>query len=261
MCSEPNRWGTLDTFSSAIDLADVLDELLTRLLQLYTQSTSRTIERGPRCRTDYCARWFSKLIKVTLLCLQMYYYITFISSLIQFLREIIDPGSSYSDIIRCRPPTPPRLQRSLRRRRRPPREASPFRFYHSLQTPSPSPIDRLPLQERAHGPQVPFMSQKVRLLRAFTPELDGVAQCVHGLAVAADEGTAEVNVGNVVDLGLQVGDLANIVGDGVEEGAGDVGAGECGGGGFLPGGSGRILRKCRCWRWRLCRCGRVVGGG
>ena len=74
------------------------------------------------------------------------------------------------------------------------------------------------------------MSKEICLLRPFTPELDGVAQRVHGLAVAADEGAAEVDVRDVVDLGLQVGDLPDVVGDGVEEGAGDVGAGEGGGG-------------------------------
>lgn len=37
------------------------------------------------------------------------------------------------------------------------------------------------------------MSQEVRLLLPVTPELDGVAQGVHGLAMAADEGAAKVD--------------------------------------------------------------------
>lgn len=70
------------------------------------------------------------------------------------------------------------------------------------------------------------MAEEVGLLGAFAPKLDGVAEGVHGLDVAADEGAAKVDVGEVVNLRLEESDLANVVGDGVEKGSRDVVAGE-----------------------------------
>jgi hypothetical protein len=55
------------------------------------------------------------------------------------------------------------------------------------------------------------MPQEKRLLAPFTPEIDGVRQCVDGLLVAAYERAAEVDALQVVFFGLQVGDLANVV--------------------------------------------------
>lgn len=80
-----------------------------------------------------------------------------------------------------------------------------------------SPVPGLPLEERPDGAEVALVAQEVSLLGAFTPELDGVAEGVHGLGVAADEAAAEVNVGEVVDLALEEGDLADVVTNGVEE--------------------------------------------
>jgi hypothetical protein len=53
--------------------------------------------------------------------------------------------------------------------------------------------------------------QKIGFFQTFGPELDGVAEGVHGLAVAADEGSTKVDVFEVVLFGLEVGDLADIV--------------------------------------------------
>lgn len=50
VCSKVCGRGASGRFSSAIDLVDVLDELLTQLLRPYMQSTSRTIERVSRHR-------------------------------------------------------------------------------------------------------------------------------------------------------------------------------------------------------------------
>jgi hypothetical protein len=55
------------------------------------------------------------------------------------------------------------------------------------------------------------VSEEERLLAPFTPEIDGVRQCVNGLLVAADERAAEVDAFQVVFFGLQVGDLADVV--------------------------------------------------
>src|SRR5262249_19582200 len=57
-----------------------------------------------------------------------------------------------------------------------------------------APITGLAAEEGTDGAQVAFMAQEVGLLGAGRPELDGVAQRVHGLRVAPDEGAAKVNV-------------------------------------------------------------------
>lgn len=69
----------------------------------------------------------------------------------------------------------------------------------------------LALQKRAHGPEIPFVAQEVGLLFAVGPEPDGVGERVHGLVVASDERAAEVDVFEFVFLGLEVGDLADVV--------------------------------------------------
>lgn len=84
-----------------------------------------------------------------------------------------------------------------------------------LEAAAAPPVPRLALQERAHGSQVALMPQEVRLLRALGPELDCVGQRVHGLRVAPDEAAAKVDVGEAVDLALQEGELADVVGNGV----------------------------------------------
>lgn len=55
------------------------------------------------------------------------------------------------------------------------------------------------------------MSQKVRLLRAFTPELDGVGKRMYRLSVTADEAAAKVDMLEIVFFGLQVCDLTDVV--------------------------------------------------
>lgn len=63
------------------------------------------------------------------------------------------------------------------------------------------------------------MTQKVRSLLTLRPELDGVGERVHGLAVAADEGAAEVDIFETMLFRLQIRDLANVIAD---EGMGDL---------------------------------------
>ena len=81
----------------------------------------------------------------------------------------------------------------------------------------PTPIPRLTPQKGTDGAEVALMPEKVGLFGALAPKLDGVAQGVHGLRVPADKRAPKVYVRQVVDLRLQVGDLANIVGDRVKE--------------------------------------------
>lgn len=80
-----------------------------------------------------------------------------------------------------------------------------------LDASSSAPVLGLPLEERAHGPEIALVPQKVGLLLAVGPEADGVGERVHGLVVAADEGAAKVDVLDLVLFGLEVGDLANVV--------------------------------------------------
>ena len=78
----------------------------------------------------------------------------------------------------------------------------------------PPPIPGLPLEERAHGPQVSLVAEEIGFLGALGPEIDGVGEGLDGLAVAADEGAAEVDVGEGVLFALEVGDLADVVAGG-----------------------------------------------
>lgn len=75
----------------------------------------------------------------------------------------------------------------------------------------PSPILRLPFKECTHRAEITFMPQEVGLLFAFRPEVDGVGKSLDGLAVAADEGAAEVDVLEVVLFALEIGDLTDVV--------------------------------------------------
>lgn len=75
----------------------------------------------------------------------------------------------------------------------------------------PPPVLRLPLEERTHGTQVTLMAEEIGLLLALGPEVDGIGKSLDGLAVAADERTAEVDVFEVVLFALEVGDLADVV--------------------------------------------------
>ena len=66
----------------------------------------------------------------------------------------------------------------------------------------PTPVARLPFQECAYCAQVAFMSEKIRLLFPLGPELDGVGQGVDCLAMAANKGAAEIDVFEIMLLGL-----------------------------------------------------------
>ena len=55
------------------------------------------------------------------------------------------------------------------------------------------------------------MTEKIGLLAAFGPELDGVGQGVDRLAVAADKRAAKVYMLEVVFFRLKIGDLTDVV--------------------------------------------------
>lgn len=76
---------------------------------------------------------------------------------------------------------------------------------------SATPIWWLALEKCPNGAEIPFVAQEVGLLLAARPVLDGVAERVHGLCMAADEGPAKVDLREVVLAGLQVRDLADVV--------------------------------------------------
>lgn len=98
----------------------------------------------------------------------------------------------------------------------------------------PPPISRLPLEKGTDGAQIALVAQKIGALVAAGPEFDGVGERVHRLAVAADEGAAEVDVRQRVLFRLEVGDLSDVVA--VAEGLA-LGGREGEGGGERRGGS------------------------
>lgn len=75
----------------------------------------------------------------------------------------------------------------------------------------PPPVLRLPLEKRTHGTQVTLMAEEIGLLLALGPEVDGIGKSLDGLAVATDEGAAEIDVFEVVLFALEVGDLTDVV--------------------------------------------------
>ena len=76
---------------------------------------------------------------------------------------------------------------------------------------SSAPIPGLSLQESTHSAKVSFMSQKISLFGSFRPELDCVGQRVHRLMMTPNETSAKIDVLEVVLLGLQIRDLADVV--------------------------------------------------
>ena len=84
-------------------------------------------------------------------------------------------------------------------------------YWIFLKAVSPPPILGLPLEERTHRAQVSFMAKEISLLFSLGPKVDGIREGLDGLAVAADEGAAEVDAFEVVLLALKVGDLTDIV--------------------------------------------------
>lgn len=55
------------------------------------------------------------------------------------------------------------------------------------------------------------MAEEIRFLGTMGPEPDGEGQGTHGLAVAVDEGAAEIDAFQAVLFGLERGDLADVV--------------------------------------------------
>ncbi len=80
-----------------------------------------------------------------------------------------------------------------------------------LYTATPTPIHWSPLQKRSDSTEIAFMAEKVRLLCAFAPELDGERQSVDCLLVAADKRATEVDALEIVLLGLQIRNLSDVV--------------------------------------------------
>ena len=76
---------------------------------------------------------------------------------------------------------------------------------------SSAPIPGLSLQESTHSAKVSFVSQKISLFGSFRPEFDRVGQRVHRLMMTPNETPAKVDVLELVLLGLQIRDLANVV--------------------------------------------------
>ena len=74
-----------------------------------------------------------------------------------------------------------------------------------------TPVDRLSPEECANSTEVALVAQEVGLLFTLGPEADGIRQGVHGLSVAANEGTAKVDVLDLVFLRLQICDLSDVI--------------------------------------------------
>lgn len=74
-----------------------------------------------------------------------------------------------------------------------------------------APVGGLSSKERPHRTDVALMAEEVGLLLTLGPEADGIRESVHGLSVSADEGSAEVDVLDAVFLGLEVGNLTDII--------------------------------------------------
>lgn len=94
----------------------------------------------------------------------------------------------------------------------PPSRALPRTPHKALST---APVLRLALQERANATQVSLVPEEIGLLGALGPEADSIRERVHRLSVAPNEGAAKVDAREAVLLSVQVGDLADVVGDGV----------------------------------------------
>ena len=59
-------------------------------------------------------------------------------------------------------------------------------------TSTASPVRGLPLDEGSYSAKISFVSEKICLFRAFTPEIDGKGQRVDGLLMSSDERAAKV---------------------------------------------------------------------
>jgi len=77
-------------------------------------------------------------------------------------------------------------------------------------------------QECTHRAEVSFMTEKVGFLLTLRPEADSVRESVHRLMMSSNETSAEIDVLHVINLGMQVRELAYVVADGVEEAPADI---------------------------------------
>lgn len=67
-----------------------------------------------------------------------------------------------------------------------------------VDTVATTPVDGLSPEECANSTEVALMAQEIGLLFTLGPEADGVRQGVHGLSVASNEGSAKVDVLDLV---------------------------------------------------------------
>ena len=68
--------------------------------------------------------------------------------------------------------------------------------------PTPRAASRLLFKKCTGGTKVSFMSQEVGLFLPFGPELDGIGQCIHGLPMASDKRSSEIDMLQVMLFGL-----------------------------------------------------------
>jgi hypothetical protein len=82
------------------------------------------------------------------------------------------------------------------------------RIFHAI---SSTPVLGLSFEKSADCAEIALVSQKVCLFLALGPELDGIGEGVHSLAMATDKRAPEINVLQPVLLRLEIGDLADVI--------------------------------------------------
>lgn len=82
------------------------------------------------------------------------------------------------------------------------------RVFHAV---SSTPVLRLSFEKSADGAEIALVSQEICLFLALGPELDGIGEGVHRLAMAADKRPSEIYVLQSMLLRLEVGDLADVI--------------------------------------------------
>lgn len=70
------------------------------------------------------------------------------------------------------------------------------------------------------------MSEEVGYLATFGPKLNGIAQRRHSLPMATNEAATKIDMLTTMFLGMQVGELTNVIADSIQQRPGDVLRGE-----------------------------------
>ncbi len=92
----------------------------------------------------------------------------------------------------------------------------------SLEAVAPSPILGLTLQKGSYRAKIALMAEEKSLLLPFRPKLYGVGKGTDGLPVATNKRTAKVDVFEFMLLALEVGDLTDVVADGIQQAPADI---------------------------------------